>query len=166
MKECRDFSGVQEDGLEDLSTIKFTTTFPHGEETDINNLATSEACNTELERQKEENDGQLIDCYDNNGEANIQLTTTVKYSHPKSERRALRDALNITQKQTEPQTVTSTVQIDVVNEATTEVSGIKSFFATTAHNAPQYLIFILKMTLLMGIMLFATSFIISSEVKE
>ena len=38
---------------------------------------------------------------DNNGETNIQLTTTVKYSHPKSERRALRDALNITQKQTD-----------------------------------------------------------------
>jgi hypothetical protein len=34
------------------------------------------------------------------------------------------------------------------------------FFATVAHNTPQYLLFILKMTLMMGIMLFIPSLIL------
>ncbi|MEA3323161.1 MAG: hypothetical protein U9Q12_02970, partial [Patescibacteria group bacterium] len=59
---------------------------------------------------------------------------------------------------------TNTIKIKVVDN--TVQSGIKGFFASTAHNAPEYLIFLLKMTLIVGLMLFITSFTLGIGVRE
>jgi hypothetical protein len=45
-------------------------------------------------------------------------------------------------------------------------TGIKGFFASTAHNAPEYFLFLLKMTLTMGIMLFIPMVVLGVSVKD
>jgi hypothetical protein len=93
----------------------------------------------------------------------VSVTVTKKMSD--EDRVVFEDALNVPQSETEQKSTSAEVQIKEVDGPTT-VGGVGGFFATTAHNAPEYLIFILKMTLLMGIMLFATSFVINSEINE
>ncbi len=92
-------------------------------------------------------------------------TVEITYTVPKSERRILRDTLGIGQTQTTKQVFTNTIQIKVVDSDITH-NGIKGFFASTAHNAPEYLIFLLKMTLIVGLMLFVTSFTLGIGVRE
>jgi hypothetical protein len=109
----------------------------------------------------------------NNGES-IVITATddfdasveVKIGMCFEDRRVRHNIYGATLFSTASHKANNTIKINVIKSESTQTSGIKGFFATTAHNAPEYLIFILKMTLLMGIMLFATSFIIGLEVKE
>ena len=96
-------------------------------------------------------------------DSTVSVTVTKKMSD--EDRVVFEDALNVPQSETEQKSTSAEVQIKEVDGPTT-VGGVGGFFATTAHNAPEYLIFILKMTLLMGIMLFATSFVINSEINE
>ena len=77
----------------------------------------------------------------------------------KKDRKALRDSFGIEQFQTTPQTFTANVRINV-NKYPQAQAGIKGFFATVQHNAPEYLLFLLKMTLIVGIMLFIPSLVI------
>jgi hypothetical protein len=110
---------------------------------------------------------------ENNGES-IAITVTddfdasveVEIGMCLEDRRVRHNIYGATLFSTASNKANDTIKINVIKSELTPVSGIKGFFATTAHNAPEYLIFILKMTLLMGIILFATSFIIGLEVKE
>jgi hypothetical protein len=62
--------------------------------------------------------------------------------------------------------ITTSVKITTNKDPQTQTAGIKGFFATTQHNAPEYFLFLLKMTLIVGIMLFIPSLVIGFSVKE
>jgi hypothetical protein len=60
---------------------------------------------------------------------------------------------------TQKETLSKTIQIELSDSV--KLTKLQNgFFATVAHNTPQYLLFILKMTLMMGIMLFIPSLIL------
>ncbi len=82
------------------------------------------------------------------------------------QRLALEEGMGITQSQTTPQTFTANVKIDVNKDPQAQTAGIKGFFATVSHNASEYLLFLLKMTLIIGIMLFIPSLVIGFGVQE
>ena len=76
------------------------------------------------------------------------------------ERLALEEGLGITQQQTIPETLTSSIQIETKENTAVATNGTNAFFATVAHNTPEYLLFLLKMTLVVGIMLFIPSLVL------
>jgi hypothetical protein len=77
----------------------------------------------------------------------------------REDRKALSDAFGIIQSQTTKETLSKTIQIELSDSV--KLTKLQNgFFATVAHNTPQYLLFILKMTLMMGIMLFIPSLIL------
>ncbi len=78
---------------------------------------------------------------------------------------ALEEGLGIMQNQTTPTSFTSSVQINVNANNQIASTGVKGFFATTAHNAPEYFIFLLKMTLMIGIMLFIPALILGVKFR-
>ena len=91
------------------------------------------------------------------------LTTVgvrVTQKKEKADRRALRDAFGIQQADSMPTAFTHEVEINTETLETLAQGNNTGFFATVAHNTPEYLLFILKITLLMSIMLFIPSVVL------
>jgi hypothetical protein len=62
-------------------------------------------------------------------------------------------------------TFSSSVQIVIDQKSMAQNKGITGFFASISYNTPFYLLFILKMTLIMSIMLFVPSLLLSAGRK-
>ena len=89
------------------------------------------------------------------------MTVEVTQALKNEDRKALKEVFNAGMKDTQAQSYKKTVQIEFDKEELIAQSGVAGFFATASHNAPEYLIFILKMTMLMGIMLLIPSLVLS-----
>ncbi len=99
----------------------------------------------------------------NEGDVDVSVTSEIGESIEK--RIALEEGLGITQSQTIPTTLSASVELNTIDK--TEIANAKGgFFATVSHNTPQYLLFILKMTLVMGIMIFIPSLILGIKMQK
>ncbi len=109
-------------------------------------------------------DGQIYDT-DNEitfiPESETTITVKVAQALENVDRKALKEVFNAGMKDTQVQSYKKTVEIEFSKEDLIANSGVTGFFATASHNAPEYLIFILKMTMLMGIMLLIPSLVLS-----
>ena len=77
------------------------------------------------------------------------------------DRLILEETLGITQKESIPTTFSASVQINIEEESLAQNKGVTGFFASVSQNTPFYLLFVLKMALIMSIMLFVPSLILS-----
>ncbi|MFA5986699.1 MAG: hypothetical protein WC819_05125, partial [Parcubacteria group bacterium] len=80
----------------------------------------------------------------------------------KKDRKALRGAFGISQEESIPTTFSSSVQIVIDQDSIVQNKGITGFFASISYNTPFYLLFILKMALIMSIMLFVPSLVLGA----
>ncbi|PID52682.1 MAG: hypothetical protein CR972_00540 [Candidatus Moraniibacteriota bacterium] len=81
------------------------------------------------------------------------------FSQNKMTRKALRDVFGLSQSETVPEVFEQTIQIDLI-ESEELAKGISGLIATVSYNAPSYIIFLLKMTLAISIMLFIPSLLL------
>ncbi|EKD67432.1 MAG: hypothetical protein ACD_48C00411G0002, partial [uncultured bacterium] len=77
------------------------------------------------------------------------------------DRWAQNQALNIEFEDTAPTTFSASVHITIDETSLTKNKGITGFFASVSHNTPFYLLFVLKMALIMSIMLFVPSLVLN-----
>ena len=92
-------------------------------------------------------------------DSDTSISVKVKRELSLDERLALEEGLGITQSQTIPETFNQTIQLNV-KENTTVAKGVGGFFATAQHNAPEYILFLLKITFAICIMLFVPSLVL------
>jgi hypothetical protein len=92
-------------------------------------------------------------------ESDTVVSVKAQIAQDKQTRRALRDAFNITQSQTIPTNFTHTIEL-TTKQDTTLTQGVQGFFATVTTNAPEYIIFLLKITFALAVMLFIPSLVL------
>ena len=89
-----------------------------------------------------------------------KVAVRVEYKEDKAQRRALRNTFGIGQSDTLPTSYTASTTLFPQNYALADASTQSGFFATVSANAPSYLLFVLKMTLLIAMMLVIPSVIL------
>ncbi|PID52518.1 MAG: hypothetical protein CR972_01560 [Candidatus Moraniibacteriota bacterium] len=97
--------------------------------------------------------------------ADSHISVKAIFSQDNETRRALRDVFGLLESQTIPESFTQTIQLDVIKDYTKEESEA-DVIATVSHNAPIYIIFLLKMTLAIAVMLLIPSLILGTEFSK
>ena len=107
-------------------------------------------------------DGELYDTektiyYVPDSDTSISVKASI--AKDKTARKALRDVFGVSQSETVPTTFNQTIQLNI-KESTAVAQGVGGFFATAQHNAPEYILFLLKITFAICIMLFIPSLVL------
>jgi hypothetical protein len=98
-------------------------------------------------------------------ESDTVVSVRVRREDSLDDRLALEEKFNITQSQTIPTNFTHTIEL-TTKQDTTLTQGVQGFFATVTTNAPEYIIFLLKITFALAVMLFIPSLVLGVGKQE